>query len=72
MVGKVEILATTCTSSTLKFNLPSCGTSDTDGSSSARVLSLAVNEDVRTEGIVPLLKISPFFLKFTPKPESSP
>ena len=65
------MLAITLISSTLKLNFPSCGTSDTEASSSARVFNFATNDAVRTDGIFPLFRISPFFLKFTPNPLSS-
>ena len=71
MVGKVEMLVVTGISSTLKLNFPSCGTSETEGSSSARIFNFAIKEAVRTFGIIPLLKSSPSFLKFTPNPSSS-
>ena len=65
------MLATTLMSSTLKFNLPSCGTSLTEASSSASVLSFATKDEVRTCGIFPLSRVSPSFLKLTAKPSSS-
>ena len=72
IVGKVETLAITIILSTLKHNLPSCGTSETEGSSSDRVFNFAVNKDTSAVGITPLFSSSPCFLKFTPRPSSSP
>ena len=71
MVGKVETLAIKSISSTLNDNFPSCGTSETEGSSSARVFNFAINDEIKTLGIVPLTLISPLSLKFTANPESS-
>lgn len=47
--------------STLKQSLPSCGTSDTDGSSSDKDFNLAAKEDTKAVGITPLLESSPCF-----------
>ena len=58
--------------STLKHNFPSCGTSETDGSSSDKVFNFAENNDTKAVGITPLFSSTPCFLKFTPSPSSSP
>ena len=58
--------------STLKQSFPNCGTSETDGSSSANVFNFATKDETKTVGIIPLFDNSPCFLKFTPNPSSSP